>query len=184
MDTILKLKRRWLTNKSTVGEVFYDNSTSVEFYSLEDRVRDLKIPAVTAIPEGNYEIVVSYSNRFKRLLPLLVDVPNFEGVRIHSGNRPEDTEGCILLGMAKGVDAVGYALQLHTADQATFEEAGQDVGESFLTFTSGQRRIKMDDLEKYYTKADANDRIEKLEARVKELEDDVQQIKERLGDQV
>ncbi len=51
----------------------------------------------TAIPTGKYEIVLSMSNRFKKLLPELLNVPNFTGVRMHGGNTSDDTEGCIIL---------------------------------------------------------------------------------------
>ena len=68
---------------------------------MEDTVRDEKIAGKTAIPEGTYEVVVNRSPRFKRDLPLLLNVPNFEGIRIHRGNTAKDTNGCILVGENK-----------------------------------------------------------------------------------
>ncbi len=57
-----------------------------------------KIKGKTAIPEGRYPVVVTKSPRFKQWLPLLVNVPQFSGIRIHAGNSAKDTQGCILLG--------------------------------------------------------------------------------------
>ena len=57
-----------------------------------------KVYGKTCIPNGTYTIVLSYSNRFKRVLPELLNVPHFLGIRIHSGNSSKDTEGCIILG--------------------------------------------------------------------------------------
>ncbi len=100
------LKRRWYTDKSTVGELFLKN----EFlcHTLEDSVRDPnkngllerseKLYGITAIPSGRHEVLITLSHRFKRRLPLLKDVPLFTGIRIHPGNTDEDTLGCILLG--------------------------------------------------------------------------------------
>jgi GH24 family phage-related lysozyme (muramidase) len=97
--------RKEYTPKSTIGELYIDGK--FECFTLEDRVRALKVPGTTAIPSGNYEVVVTWSNRFKRPLPLLMNVPNYEGVRIHTGNTDENTEGCLLVGKTKQRDFVG-----------------------------------------------------------------------------
>ncbi|MBP5513716.1 MAG: hypothetical protein J6Y04_02920 [Bacteroidaceae bacterium] len=57
-----------------------------------------KIKGCSAIPEGRYPVVITYSEKFKQWLPILVGVPMFSGIRIHAGNTPKDTTGCILVG--------------------------------------------------------------------------------------
>lgn len=97
----LTLKRIYPKEKYTIGELYIEG----EYYcdTLEDTVRepDIKIAGKTAIPYGKYEVIVNRSPKFKRDLPLLLDVPNFEGIRIHRGNTDKDTSGCILVGENK-----------------------------------------------------------------------------------
>ena len=57
-----------------------------------------KLKGCSAIPEGRYPVVITYSPKMKEWLPLLVNVPMFSGIRIHAGNTAKDTEGCILVG--------------------------------------------------------------------------------------
>ncbi len=98
----LTLKRIFLTDNYTIGKLYIDGVIFCD--TLEDKVRrftedDPKLYGKTAIPSGVYDVIITYSNRFKRELPLLMKVPHFEGIRIHSGNTHEDTEGCILVGV-------------------------------------------------------------------------------------
>jgi len=101
------IKRLHKTKNSTIGEMTIDGK--FECYTLEDIERDVKIKSETAIPKGTYRVVINQSNRFKRLLPLLLNVKNFEGVRIHSGNSNHDTEGCILVGRTRSTDYIGQS---------------------------------------------------------------------------
>jgi hypothetical protein len=101
----LLLKRLHKTDESTIGELSINGK--FECYTLEDVERKEKIYGKTAIPKGTYNVVMTMSNRFKIVLPLLLNVPNFEGVRIHAGNTAKDTEGCILLGQTRAINFVG-----------------------------------------------------------------------------
>jgi hypothetical protein len=85
---------------ATIGRLSIDGRH--ECYTCEDVVRNgPKVHGQTAIPAGRYRIVVTHSPRFGRRLPLLLDVPGFEGIRIHAGNTANDTEGCILPGLGR-----------------------------------------------------------------------------------
>lgn len=113
----LTLIRDTYTSKSTIGRLFIDG---VEFcYTLEDvvRAKGVKVYGETAIPEGVYSVTMTYSNRFKEMMPLLYNKPDnsvqdgkgvrFDGIRIHSGNKAEHSHGCILLGSTKSKDFIG-----------------------------------------------------------------------------
>ena len=67
-------------------------------FTLEDPYHEDKVYGDTRIPEGVYTVTLNYSNRFKKILPNILAVPGFEGIRIHGGNTKEDTHGCILVG--------------------------------------------------------------------------------------
>jgi len=104
---VITVKRLYKTENSTIGEMLIDGV--FECFTLEDKERPVKIKGETAIPKGTYRVIINQSNRFKRLLPLLIDVPNFEGVRIHSGNSNHDTEGCILVGQTRNKNYIGQS---------------------------------------------------------------------------
>lgn len=98
----LTLNRIFLGTVATIGELWVNNSHLTD--TLEDRVRPEgeKVYGQTAIPEGTYEVKLTYSPRFKKILPEILNVPNFSGIRIHKGNQSSKTEGCVLVGTWDG----------------------------------------------------------------------------------
>jgi len=107
---MVKLVRRWFTEVSSIGQLYFDETPFC--YTLEDASRgeNVKIKGKTSIPTGTYEIKITFSNRFQKLMPLIFNMPDmslqnkgirFDGVRIHSGNTNENTEGCILVAYKK-----------------------------------------------------------------------------------
>ena len=104
----IDLHRKWRKKGYSIG-IFSINGKRI-CESLEDqdrglrddmplsKIKELKIKGETAIPIGSYQVLWTYSPRFKKMLPLINAVPGYDGIRIHSGNKAKDTEGCILLG--------------------------------------------------------------------------------------
>lgn len=100
----LVLTRKVYTTRSTIGDLTVDGKFLCHI--LEDPVRPEKIKGLTAITAGTYQIIISWSPRFRQRMPLLENVPGFEGIRIHPGNTPADTEGCLLPGRTRATDRV------------------------------------------------------------------------------
>jgi len=104
------------TEKSTISRLFIDGK--FECFTLEDVDRGLKqsmslddiakikVQNETAIPEGTYSVDITFSPHFGKDMPLLLNVPGYDGVRIHPGNFPSDTEGCLLVANGWQLDEV------------------------------------------------------------------------------
>lgn len=88
--------RKPSTPKYTISNLFVNGIW--QCFILEDPVRDIKIPKITAIPFGRYRVVFEWSGKFNRALPTVLDVPDFKYIRFHSGTNEDDTEGCLITG--------------------------------------------------------------------------------------
>ena len=107
----LRLERRYKGSKYTIGKLFINDEYFCDTIEDIDRglkssmsveyIKKKKVYAETAIPTGTYKIEMTYSSKFKRILPLLVDVKGFSGIRIHRGNTDKDSSGCIIIGENK-----------------------------------------------------------------------------------
>lgn len=110
----MKLVRDYFNSEVTLGTLFINGKYFCQ--TLEDTNREVagesvenwKIKSKTCIGEGKYSVILSQSNRFKKRLPEILDVAGFSGIRIHSGNTSNDTEGCILVGVRRD----GHSLSL------------------------------------------------------------------------
>ena len=114
----MRLTLMRIANKSTytIGKLYIDGCYYCDV--LEDTDRGLdddmkeseilkkKIKGQTAIPTGTYPVKITYSPKYKKLMPLIENVKGYQGIRIHSGNTHKDTEGCILTGKNKEVGKV------------------------------------------------------------------------------
>ena len=107
----LRLERKYRNNNYCIDKLYINGKYFSDVLEDPDRgltdtmsleeIKKIKIKGNTCIPYGTYNVTITYSPRFKRNLPLINNVKGFDGIRIHSGNTPQDTEGCLLPGFNK-----------------------------------------------------------------------------------
>ena len=112
----IELVRIAFKSTYTIGKLYVDDTYFCDVLEDVDRgldssmseseILEKKVKGQTAIPTGHYVINITYSPKYKRMMPLLLDVKGFSGIRIHSGNTAKDTEGCLLVGKNKQVGKV------------------------------------------------------------------------------
>lgn len=127
------------TDTRTIGRLLIrgDAPGDGEFfcYTLEDRVRPPgaeKIPGETAIPAGRYRVRITWSNRFNRNMPLLENVPNFSGIRMHPLNRASETEGCIGVGFQRTEDELRESRKAYDELLSRIIAGERDDGECWI----------------------------------------------------
>ena len=108
------------------SDVLEDVDRGLDSSMSESEILEKKVKGQTAIPTGHYVINITYSPKYKRMMPLLLDVKGFSGIRIHSGNTAKDTEGCLLVGKNK---KVGMVLESRDTYQRLFKmmEGQKDI---------------------------------------------------------
>ena len=104
----LRLERKYRSSKYCIDKLYINGKYFSDALEDPDRgltdsmsleeIKKIKVKGNTCIPYGTYNVTITYSPRFKKNLPLINNVKGFESIRIHSGNTPQDTEGCLLLG--------------------------------------------------------------------------------------
>ena len=147
----LVLTRKWFTASSSVGELSVDGV--FECFTLEDAARALgvKLKGITCIPSGEYSVIITYSNRFAKDMPLIynhmVDFSvmdgfgaKWEGIRIHSGNTDADTDGCVLVGRKKSLAAVSES---RPAYASLFEKIKEALRTDRVSLTVQNKQEKL-----------------------------------------
>ena len=138
----LKLHRKYIKPNYVIGNLYIDDKFFCN--TLEDQNRDSnkngkfdglekKVPNETCIPFGRYQVVVTTSPKFGRELPLLLNVPEFEGIRIHRGNTIKDTSGCILCGENKEVGKVINSTKYEIELTSLIKKATANGGKCYIT---------------------------------------------------
>lgn len=123
----LVLKRIALRKTYTIGHLYINGKYFCD--TCEDRVRPAgeKVDGETAIPYGKYCVKITWSPRFRKRLPLIENVPNFTGIRIHSGNAAKDSRGCVLVGRNTVVGGVTKSRVTMTALMAKLETEPNNI---------------------------------------------------------
>ena len=92
---------RMSLNGSYFCDTLEDTDRGLKSTMSEEEILSKKRKGITAIPTGEYDVILTFSPKFKRVLPLLLNVPGYQYIRVHHGNLPSSTDGCLLVGENK-----------------------------------------------------------------------------------
>lgn len=128
------IERKWKKDTYTIGRVYVndvflcnsieDKDRGLEQYMSAGEIDRLKVYGETAIPRGNYKVTMTYSPKYKRVMPQIMNVPGFAGIRIHSGNTAKDSLGCVLLGDNTKVGYISNSRMRCAEFEKMLKEAG------------------------------------------------------------
>lgn len=130
----LHVTRTTFTQFSTCGTLTVEGKT---FYTLEPPKRDYK---PCCIPLGTYDVSIRWSEKHKRLVPHVENVPGFTEIEIHVGNFPKDTEGCLLVGRSSGTDQVSGSRLAFDALFSILSDAKETDERITITYTEKENQ--------------------------------------------
>lgn len=135
----ITLIRRWNKKDYCIGKLYIDGKYFCDTLEDVDRglddlmpledIKKMKVKGETAIPTGIYQVLLTYSPKYKKIMPLINNVKGYSGIRIHSGNTAKDTEGCLLVGKNK---EVGKVLESRNTFNALFKRLQQTNGKIII----------------------------------------------------
>ena len=135
----ITLIRRWNKKDYCIGKLYIDGKYFADTLEDVDRglddsmpleeIKKMKVKGETAIPTGIYQVLLTYSPKYKKIMPLINNVKGYSGIRIHSGNTAKDTEGCLLVGKNK---EVGKVLESRNTFNALFKRLQQTNGKIII----------------------------------------------------
>ena len=130
-------------DRNIIGDLFING---VFFcHTLEDEIRadGKKVKHETAIPAGKYQVLLTLSNRFKRVMPILVGVPMFEGIRMHGGNNSKHTSGCPLVAFNTDYKTIWTTAEKELTNKLKLEKEKVfiHISNGFLTYDKYLKKL-------------------------------------------
>jgi len=131
-------------DRNIIGDLFINGVFFCHTLEDEKRADGLKVFGETAIPTGVYNVKLTVSNRFKRLMPILLDVEGFSGVRIHGGNTSKDTHGCPLVAFNTDYKRIwGTAEKKLTSKLKEADYITISIEDRFLSYDIENKQLKI-----------------------------------------
>ena len=131
-------------DRNIIGDLFIDGVFYCHTLEDEKRADGTKVYGETAIPVGVYVVKLTYSPRFKRKMPLLIDVPMFKGIRIHGGNNSKNTLGCILVAFKTDLKRIWSTAEKKLTQklQQSDKEITIEIEDKFLSYDKVNKKLK------------------------------------------